>query len=71
MIESRNLFNHCIDVKAIDEKKILGEFVMRMNRTEFDDQKQLPNPKVLYLDPFSPTKTIVFTAFLREEFWSN
>ena len=44
---------------------------MRMNRTEFDDQKQLPNPKVLYLDPFSQTKTIVFTAFLREKFWSK
>ena len=75
--DTRLITNHCKDFTTLDENGILSTFVEYLNETEFADQNQLPNPTVINTPAQkgragpSGGMTVVFTAYLRQEFYSK
>ena len=51
---------------------VLGKFIQAMQETDYEKQKQLPNPTVIESNELLPRdhgkKAVVFTAYLKEQF---
>ena len=79
MAISRNLENHCKLTERIRKHSILAKFLSDLNDEDYDKQKQLNNPTIIdtvtdngqgNVTPGKTGKTIVFTAYLMQNFVS-
>jgi len=74
--DTRIITNHCKNISTI-RRGILASHINYLNKTEFVDQKQLPNPTAINSPGItgemscSSDLIIVFTAFLQQKFYSK
>ena len=74
--DARHIKFHCKDFYEIKKDGILHKYVDYLHETTFADQKQLPNPTIINsvngsIDDVSRGKTLVFTAYMSENFTST
>ena len=66
--EMHHFMYHCWDIMVIPKDNVLYKFISYLDQTEYEDQKQLPNPTVIDTVckkfDFKMGKTVVFTAYL-------
>ena len=74
--EFRAVDKHCHGFVTLKEHGILDTFITTLNTTEYHEQEMLPSPTCIDTVLFNPLvtepgKTIVFTAFLHEDYISK
>ena len=68
--DKRHLEFHCKNFVVLKEAGVLQTFINDLNTTKWSEQEMLPSPTVIETHQ-NGRKTIVFTAFLREQFYSK